>query len=128
MHLLQQPILGTYWEIPTTKTSIQIPILVFEFRFPIIKKKGDDLTVNGKYDPLYQYLLKQTDAKLILSFDEIEKHPGEKLTDSAHEHNAWWGNRKTGQHPYSKAWQAAGYVTVDVESSRKRKQMKFKKI
>lgn len=70
----------------------------------------------GKYDPLYNYLSKRTDARITLTFKEIESLIGDNLPESARTYSAWWGNSNTKDHPHSRSWLDANYKTVDVIS------------
>lgn len=92
----------------------------------IDKNKGTSRM--NKYDPLYEYLSKQTVSRLILSFDEIEHILGDKLPRSAHFYPMWWNNSGTSAHPYCRAWLDANYKTVDVSQSILQRQMTFEKI
>lgn len=64
----------------------------------------------GKYDPLRDYLRKQSVSEMFLSFREIEKIIGAGLPDGALRAQ-WWANAKaapTAQVQHL-AWGAAGY-------------------
>jgi len=66
-----------------------------------------------KYDPLEDYLKKQTDNEVTLSFQKIELIIDAKLPSSACKHNAWWANDKT--HAQAKAWLNAGFVVDELQ-------------
>jgi hypothetical protein len=60
------------------------------------------------YDPLRDYLLRQTYREIELRFDEIEKILRRRLPTSA-ERPQWWANLKEKSHTQREAWRAAGY-------------------
>ena len=67
----------------------------------------------NKYYPLYEFLSKCSETKVVLSCSEIETILSEKLPMSAHKHKWWWSNNdKT--HVQSIAWGEAGYKVDDV--------------
>ncbi len=82
----------------------------------------------GKYDPLYNYLSKRTDARITLTFAEIESIIGDKLPASARKHSAWWCSGKSNGHLQADSWIDANYKTVDVESGIKNQRMVFERI
>lgn len=69
----------------------------------------------SKYDPLREYLAARRDARVTLSFSEIESILGAALPRSAYDHRAWWGNDA---HAHADAWRVAGYRVADVKQSR----------
>lgn len=61
------------------------------------------------YDPLRDYLQRQTGSRFTLSFTEIEKILGRPLPASANRPQ-WWANvRATQTHNQREAWRKAGY-------------------
>ena len=68
-----------------------------------------DNTYENKYEPLYEYLLKETRDDFILSFDEIEEIIGVGLPRAAH--RAEWWDDDTPEHPrdQAQAIHQAGY-------------------
>ncbi len=81
----------------------------------------------GKYDPLYNYLSQKEDAKVKLTFIEIEALIGDKLPESAKKYSAWWSNSQTDAHPYAHSWLDAGYKTIDVVNGIVNQYMVFEK-
>ncbi len=61
----------------------------------------------GKYEPLYQYLKKQNNKCVQLSFSEIESILGFQLPKSASTYTEWWN---PSGHSYCQSWVAAGYT------------------
>ena len=64
-----------------------------------------------KYDPLYEYLKRNGQSSVHLTFAEIEKVLGDKLPVSAYKYSAWWSN---GGHIQANAWLDAGYKVGNV--------------
>ncbi|WP_322517381.1 hypothetical protein SR870_07550 [Rhodopseudomonas palustris] len=73
----------------------------------------------GKYEPLTEFLKKQSDAEVRMSFTQIERVIGSKLPPVAQRHRAWWSNSPT-NNVMTKAWLEAGFRSeqVDMESGR----------
>lgn len=72
-----------------------------------------------KYDPLKDWLKKQSASHVVLGFDEIARMVG-GLPKSAEEHSAWWANeRSNGGHSQCRAWLDAGYHASADRGSRK---------
>jgi hypothetical protein len=71
-------------------------------------KKNYDIYEN-KYEPLYEFLLKQTRDDFIMSFEEIEEIVGFGLPRAAH--RAEWWDDDTPEHPrdQAQAIHQAGY-------------------
>ena len=62
----------------------------------------------AKYDPLFEYLCRASDAPVELTFDEVERLVG-PLPVSATKFKQWWENESTdGRHVQAKAWLNAG--------------------
>ena len=72
----------------------------------------------GKYEPLGQFLRKQTRDQLPMTFAEIETVLGTTLPPSK-QHRAWWSNNPS-NNVMTREWLDAGYETeaVDVESGK----------
>lgn len=66
-------------------------------------------TLQGKYFPLYEYLLKQKERHIVLTFEEIEEILHAKLPKSAYKYQAWWGNTRSGTYVQAAAWIEAGF-------------------
>ena len=66
-------------------------------------------TYENKFEPLYEYLLKEKRADFVLTFDEIEDILGFGLPRSAH--RAEWWDDDTPEHPrdQAQAIHQAGY-------------------
>jgi predicted transcriptional regulator len=78
--------------------------------------------VKGKYGPLEEWLLEQNemtkpgaDARIQLTFVEIESILGDTLPNSAREQNAWWANDSTSPGRHSLAWLRAGWRVDDFD-------------
>ena len=65
------------------------------------------------YDPLRDYLLKQTLTEFVLSFDEIEEIIGAALPRAAHR-ASWWETERSPQEkmPQREACLAGGYIAT----------------
>ena len=74
----------------------------------------------AKYDPLRDYLRKQSLQQIILTFREMEKIIGASLPVSA-KLPQWWENVAAMEttHVQCKAWRAAGYDAFPVTGSKK---------
>lgn len=70
-------------------------------------------TLQGKYLPLYEYLSKQQERHIVLTFDDIEEILQAKLPKSAYKYQAWWGNTRSGTYVQAAAWLEAGF-RVDI--------------
>jgi|SRR5688572_25066028 hypothetical protein len=68
----------------------------------------------GKYEPLGNFLRKQTADEVKVSFEQIERIIGDKLPASAHEHRAWWSNNPNNS-VMTKAWIEAGFHSEQVD-------------
>ena len=73
----------------------------------------------GKYEPLGQFLRKQKQERIRMSFSDIEKLIGSKLPKSSKSHRAWWSNNPT-NNVMTKEWLEAGYETEEVELASER--------
>ena len=72
-----------------------------------------------KYQPLTEFLRRQSGAVVRMSFDEIERVIGAKLPPSATHHRAWWSNNAQ-NNVMTKAWKDAGFESEDVDMKRRR--------
>jgi hypothetical protein len=66
----------------------------------------------GKYSGLERVLVNSGMEEIKLTISDIEIAIGDKLPESAHSHEEWWGNDKT--HVQARAWMTAGYRVVDI--------------
>lgn len=70
---------------------------------------------SSNYDSLYYYLVDARGDILHVSFEELESILGFSLPPSARLHRQWWSNRRRGcQRNHIVAWNAAGWMTKDV--------------
>lgn len=69
----------------------------------------------GKYDRLYRYLTESSEARLRMSFVDVERVLGDTLPASARKHSAWWANEQTTTHPHNRSWLDAGYETARLD-------------
>jgi len=76
-------------------------------------------TVVSKYEPLTEFLLRQSGAVVRMSFDEIERVIGAKLPPSAMLHRAWWSNNAQ-NNVMTRAWRDAGFESEDVDMKGRR--------
>jgi hypothetical protein len=74
-----------------------------------IESSVNFLRYNGKYEPLYLFLVNHNEDSIILSFGEIERILGFNLPESAYKHSAWWSNDPS--HSQAKAWLQANWKT-----------------
>src|SRR5688572_23920589 len=72
-----------------------------------------------KYQPLTEFLRRQSGAVVRMSFDEIERVIGTKLPPSATHHRAWWSNNAQ-NNVMTKAWKDAGFQSQDVDMKTRR--------
>ncbi|GEK34214.1 DUF7662 domain-containing protein [Kurthia sibirica] len=68
-----------------------------------------------KYYPLFDYLSKQVEDQIILSFDQVEQIINNKLPKSAYTYQAWWGNTRSGTYVQSAAWLEAGFRVETIQ-------------
>ena|ERR1041385_885795 len=68
----------------------------------------------GKYEPLTEFLKKQSASELKVSFAQVERIIGGKLPASAQHHRAWWSNNPNNS-VMTKAWLDAGYRSEQVD-------------
>ena len=72
-----------------------------------------------KYDPLTEFLRRQSGAVVRMSFAEIERVIGAKLPSSAARHRAWWSNNAE-NNVMTRAWKDAGFESEDVDMNARR--------
>jgi hypothetical protein len=68
----------------------------------------------GKYQPLSQFLLKQSSNEVPMTFEQIERVIGEKLPRSATRHRAWWSNNPSNS-VITFAWLDVGFRSEQVD-------------
>ena len=67
----------------------------------------------SKYSALGDYLRRQRNERVPMTFAEIEKIIGAKLPASAHKHRPWWSNNPRNS-VMTKAWLDAGFESEQV--------------
>lgn len=72
----------------------------------------------GKYDPLGEYLARQPQPRVELSFEQIEGILAAELPPSAYRYQAFWANNPRG-HVHASAWLGAGWKVQGVDLTRK---------
>jgi hypothetical protein len=79
----------------------------------------------GKYEPLTEFLRKQSENEIQLTFAQIERVIDAKLPPKAQKHRAWWSNSPA-NNMLTKAWLQAGFRSerVDMEG----RKLVFRKI
>ena len=80
---------------------------------------------DNKYEPLYDYLLKEARADFVLTFEEIEEILGFALPRSAH--RAEWWDDDTPEHPRDQA-QAIRQAQYDSRRTPDGLKVRFRKI
>jgi hypothetical protein len=68
----------------------------------------------GKYEPLTEFLQKQPNGEVRMSFAQIERVVGFKLPPVAQRHRAWWSNSPT-NNVMTRAWLDAGFRSEQVD-------------
>jgi hypothetical protein len=68
----------------------------------------------GKYEPLTEFLKKQSTSEVRMSFAQVERIIGGKLPASAQHHRAWWSNNPNNS-VMTKAWLEAGFRSEQVD-------------
>lgn len=68
----------------------------------------------SKYDPLREFLEKQSRPLIRMSFEQIERIIGEDLPPSARHHRAWWSNNQSNS-VMTRAWREAGFKSERVD-------------
>lgn len=70
-----------------------------------------------KYCALGDYLVKQCEVSVSLTFEQVEQILGLSLPRSAYAHRAWWAN--TLSHPQAKSWLRVGWKVSNVNLEKK---------
>jgi hypothetical protein len=99
--------------LPQKTVSVEKTILKSFFELPHDKKP---LKINSRYSLLASWLIKQTDNRIQISFEQVEGIIGSPLPDSARTFRAWWANDSTG-HTQSRLWLDAGWRVDTVNFS-----------
>lgn len=68
----------------------------------------NEMTGEGKYTRLGEFLASRTEREVAVSFVELEQALGFSLPGSARMHPAWWANQ-TPPSPQSRVWTSAGW-------------------
>jgi hypothetical protein len=68
----------------------------------------------SKYAPLADYLKKQRQDRVPMTFAEIEKITGAKLPPSATKHRPWWSNNPNNS-VMTRVWLDAGFESGEVD-------------
>ncbi len=68
----------------------------------------------SKYDPLTKYLNANSQARVPMTFAQLENLLEFPLPPSARRHRSWWSNNPQ-NNVATRAWVVAGYGTEDVE-------------
>ena len=68
----------------------------------------------AKYHALQEFLQKQSNPLVRMSFEQIERIIGEKLPRSAMKYRAWWSNNERNS-VMTKAWKDAGFISEQVD-------------
>jgi hypothetical protein len=76
-------------------------------------------TASLKYEPLTDFLRRQSDTVVRMSFDEIERVILAKLPPSALKHRAWWSNNAE-NNVMTRAWRDAGFESEEVDMKGRR--------
>lgn len=66
-----------------------------------------------KYFEFYDFLEKNTNKKLILTYEDIENIVNQKLPKSAYKYKAYFSNGFS--HPISRIWLELGYMQTKLE-------------
>lgn len=75
------------------------------------------IILEKKYIPLANYFSSATNAKIKLSFNEIEQIMGQQLPNAAYLNRSWWKKTKAPAKHFH-AWMDAGYFVSEVETNR----------
>jgi hypothetical protein len=92
-------------------------------RFALFRKVVLSMSI---YDPLCEYLKRQSLREITLTFAELERILNRKLPPSA-QRPQWWANVRSasGGHTQRTAWRDAGFDAFLIAGSKK---VKFKKV
>lgn len=74
----------------------------------------------SRYEPLKQFLSRQSGNELPLSFKDVEQMIRVPLPKSAREYRPWWANNAGGSHVQAQAWLEAGWRTERVDMAAER--------
>ena len=77
------------------------------------------------YSALEQYLNKQVDKVVLLTFSEIEELIGGPLPKSAVERDQWWGASL--RHTHAQTWEKSRYKAINRGTNRRGKRMEFER-
>jgi hypothetical protein len=73
----------------------------------------------GKYLPLTEFLRKQVENEVVMTFAQIERVIDAKLPPKAQKHRAWWSNSPSNS-VMTKAWLDAGFRSERVDMQGRR--------
>jgi hypothetical protein len=73
----------------------------------------------SKYDALGDYLKRQRQDRVPMTFKEVEAVTGVKLPVSAHKYRPWWSNNSH-RHVITKVWLDAGFVSEQVDMEKRK--------
>jgi hypothetical protein len=68
----------------------------------------------GKYEPLTEFLRRQAENEIQMTFAQIERVIAAKLPPKAQKHRAWWSNSPSNS-VMTKAWLEAGFRSEQVD-------------
>lgn len=71
-----------------------------------------------KFQLLQDYLLDSNKYEVELSFEEIEKMLGFRLSESAYKYDQYWRSSPT--HTITKAWENSGYAIINIDIKNKK--------
>jgi len=71
-------------------------------------------TKQKRYAPLYEYLVKQSETKITLSFQDLESIINHTLPPSAYSYDEWWSNGVR-SHNHAFSWLDAGWKVSKYE-------------
>ena len=69
----------------------------------------------SRYEALGEFLRQQSNDRVPMTFDDVERIIGEKLPRSASDHREWWANDST--HVNAQVWLTAGFKSEQVDMS-----------
>jgi hypothetical protein len=73
----------------------------------------------SKYEPLGEYLKKQGNERVPMTFAEVERVTGVKLPPSASKHRPWWSNNPRNS-VMTKVWLDAGFESEQVDMEKRK--------
>ena len=79
----------------------------------------------GKYQPLSEFLRRQSGDEVRLTFAQIERILGAKLPPKAQHYRAWWSNSAS-NNVMTHAWLEAGFRSEQVDL--KRRELVFRRV